>query len=185
IDDYGWFHTGDLGEVTALGLRIICRVDGLFKLTNGEKVSSLLIENTLTGTSRFIEQAVIIGAGREFIAALIFPNFRNLRSWASEQGKGYESLAEMLATSELRELFAQEVERQNAKLAASYCRVRAVAVVPKELTIESGELTPSLKVVRSRILEQYEDLVAAIYQQNGYDRKLESSIIRLTATKCS
>ncbi len=180
LDDYGWFHTGDVGEITPLGLRIICRVDGLFKLNNGEKVSSMMVENALTATSRFIEQAVAVGMGKDFIGALLFPNLRNLRSWAQERQIAGELDAAFFARPDVHQLFRDEVKHQNEKLGAGYLRVKAFTVLPRELTLESGELTPSMKVVRRRVLEQHEDLVKAIYQENGYDTHLDDRITRLT-----
>jgi len=181
VDDYGWFHTGDLGEITPLGLRIICRVDGLFKLNNGEKVSSMMIENALTATSRFVEQVVTVGMGKDFIGALIFPNLRNLRSWADQQGMEGALDEAFLGRREVRELFRDEVRQQNDKLGAGYLRVKAFAILSQELTLEKGELTPSMKVVRRRVLEQHDDLIKAIYQENGYDTRLDDRIIRLAA----
>jgi long-subunit acyl-CoA synthetase (AMP-forming) len=183
IDEYGWFHTGDLGEITPMGLKIICRLDGLFKLSNGEKVSSMLVENTLTATSRFIEQAVAVGMGKEFIGALIFPNIRNLESWAKENGKATPLDGGFFKSAEVRSLFREEVAAQNEKLGANYLKVKAFAVLPRELTLERGELTPSMKVVRSRVLEQHEDVVKALFQDNGYDTSLEERIIRLPSGK--
>lgn len=183
VDDYGWFHTGDLGEITPLGLRIICRVDGLFKLNNGEKVSSMMVENALTANSRFIEQAVALGMGKDYIGALIFPNLRNLKSWASQQGIEGELADSFFHRPEVLDLFRDEVEQQNEKLGASYLRVKAFAILPEELTLEKGELTPSMKVVRRRVLEQHECLIKAIYQENGYDTRLDDWIIRLPQHK--
>ncbi len=183
VDDYGWFHTGDMGEITPLGLKIICRVDGLFKLNNGEKVSSMMVENALTATSRFIEQAVALGMGRDFIGALLFPNMRNLRSWADEQGIDGTLDEAFFLRPEVRDLFRQEVEEQNLKLGAGYLRVKAFAILPRELTLEAGQLTPSMKVVRRRVLEEHEDVVKAIYQENGYPMHLEEQIVRLPPGK--
>jgi long-subunit acyl-CoA synthetase (AMP-forming) len=183
LDEYGWFHTGDMGEITPMGLKIICRLDGLFKLNNGEKVSSMLVENTLTATSRFIEQAVAVGMGKEFIGALLFPNMRNLESWAKEQGGDADLNGGFFKDPEVRNLFRREVAAQNDKLGANYLKVKAFSVLPKELTLENGELTPSMKVVRRRVLEQHEDLIKALFQDNGYDTSLEDRIVRLPSGK--
>ncbi len=179
LDRYGWLHTGDLGEITPLGLRIICRVDGLFKLNNGEKVSSMLIENNLTAASRYIEQAVAVGMGRDFIASLLFPNFRNLEMWARKKGLKGKVGKDFCRTSAVRELFREEVETGNAKMDARYLRVRAFSIVPRELTIENGDLTPSMKVVRRNVMEQHRSTIKAIYQENGYNTSLEKDIVRL------
>lgn len=183
LDDYGWFHTGDLGEITPMGLRIICRVDGLFKLNNGEKVSSMLVENTLTATSRYIEQAVAVGMGKDFIGALIFPNMRNLRSWADQEGVAGKMDEAFFLRPDVRDLFKSEVLEHSAKLGAGYLKVKAFSVLAKELSLEAGELTPSMKVIRRRVLEEHDDIVKAIYQENGYDTALEERIVRLPMGK--
>lgn len=179
LDEYGWFHTGDMGEITPVGLKITSRVDGLFKLNNGEMVSSMLVENTLTATGRFVEQAVALGSGKDFIAALVFPNMRNIESWASEKGVGGEIDEDFFLKQEVREAFREEVRHQNEKLGAAYLRVKAIAILPRELSLANGELTPSMKVVRNRVLEQHEDLIRAIYRENGYDSHLEERIVRI------
>jgi long-subunit acyl-CoA synthetase (AMP-forming) len=179
IDAYGWFRSGDLGELGPRGLRIICRSDGVFKLTNGEKVPSALVESALTAESRYIEQAVVVGAGREFVAALLFPNLRNLTSWAAERDASVPDGAGMLALPEVRALVAQEVGRANAGIAVPYQRVRAYALVPHELAIESGELTPSLKVVRTAVLERFGDLVTALYDPDEPVKTVGAVVVRL------
>jgi long-chain acyl-CoA synthetase len=183
IDEYGWFHTGDMGEITPQGLKIICRVDGLFKLNNGEKVSSMLVENTLTSTSRYIEQAVACGMGKEYISALLFPNLKNLRSWADAKGLDTKLDEAFFHRPDVRELFRLEVEEQNEKMGAGYMRVRAFTVVPRELSVEGGELTPSMKVIRRRVLEDHDPLIKAMYQDNGYNVRLEDRIVRLSADR--
>ncbi len=178
IDVEGWFHTGDLGEVTDLGLRIICRVDGLFKLTNGEKVPSALVESAITASSRYIEQAVVLGAGRDFVGALLFPNVRNLEAWARERGREAAPLADLIADPEVLALFRNEMEERNAAIEPSYLRVRAFVVVPVELTIEAGELTPSMKVVRTRVAERQQDLIEALFDPAGRELA-QHGIVRL------
>ena len=85
IDDEGWFHTGDLGEFTAEGLRIFGRKDGAFKLTTGEKVHPQRIENVLVNESPYISMALVRGSGKDFVAALIYPDMSRLREWAKDQ----------------------------------------------------------------------------------------------------
>lgn len=179
LDDCGWFHTGDLGEVTPMGLRIIGRVDGLFKLNNGEKASSMLVENTLKADSRYIEQALAVGMGKDFIGALIFPNMRALRSWADQEGISGKIDGAFFLRPEVRDLFRNEVAEHSARLGAGYLMVKAFSVLAKELSIEAGELTPSMKVIRHRVLDEHQDIVRAIYQEHGYDTALEERIVRL------
>ena len=179
IDAQGWFRTGDLGELTPPGLRLICRRDGLFKLTNGEKVPSMMVENSLVSTSHYVDHALAVGTGKAYVAALLFPNVRNLQSWAVENGLHGELEDHFFHRPEVLDLFREEVEEQNLRLGPGYLRVKAFAVVPQELTLERGELTPSMKVCRCRVLEQCEDLVKAIYHEGYSDPYLENRIVRL------
>ena len=178
IDHYGWLHTGDLGEITDYGLRMICRVDGMFKLSNGEKVSSMEIENILTLSSKWIAQAVTLGAGEHFVAALIFPNFKALENWAGKQGRSLPEGMDLALDKDVRELISNEILDNISDVQPKYQRVKAFVIIPKELTIEENELTPTMKVVRHFVLEKYHDLVGAIYRPSKHPDKL-AYVVRL------
>ncbi len=171
IDEYGWFHTGDLGEITDYGLRMICRVDGLFKLSNGEKVSSMLVENRLTISSQWIQFAVAVGAGQHFVASLLFPNFRNLKNWARQQGKKLPAGWELARDSAVRELVTGEIRKNMEGFQPKYMQVGAFVLIPKELTLEAGELTPTMKVIRHQVLAEYRDWIEAIYKPERHPDK--------------
>lgn len=158
IDEDGWFHSGDLGEFqsgtgSSAGLRILGRRDGAFKLTTGEKVHPHRIENLLAGESAFINTAVVLGSGRDYVAALIFPDRQRLGEWARERGLVGEVDAAMLANPDVCELFASEVARINPMIDVKYHRPSRIVLVDRTLSLERGELTPSGKVCRDRICE--------------------------------
>ena len=163
LDSLGWFHTGDLGELTPAGLKLMCRADGLFKLNNGEKVPSLAVENCLTLTSHWIQNAVAVGAGESFVGALLFPNFRALRDWAFRCGRVMDSPEAFARDQEVQHLLRAEIARHAADLPQKYLTVKAAAVIPAELTLEAGQLTPSMKVVRHKVMEDFAPWVDALY----------------------
>lgn len=173
IDHYGWLHTGDMGELTEYGLKLHYRRDGMFKLSNGEKVSSALVENALTATSHWIGHAVVFGSGENFVSAFLFPNFRQLEEWAKSDNRSLPEGWELSKDKEIQRLFLQEVEENMAEIQPPYLRVKAFVIIPEELTIENGCLTPSMKVVRHQVLEKYNDWVHTIFRPSKHPDKLE------------
>ncbi|MBT3786263.1 AMP-binding protein [bacterium] len=174
LDKSGWLHTGDLGELSDKGLKLKGRQDGVFKLANGEKVSSHLIETELVNSNDYIDSAVAIGVGRNYVCALLFPNFKNLSSWAKEQGIKDTEIASLLKSDAVRTLLAQEIEEVNKRLTEKYARIRAAVVVGRPLSLERSELTPSLKVVRSRVEEHFSPTIHTLYEI--LQRKLQGPV---------
>ncbi len=157
IDEDGWFHSGDLGEFNAgggpgAGLRILGRRDGAFKLTTGEKVHPHRIENTLASESAYINTAVVLGSGCDYVAALVFPDRNRLSEWAKEQGFDAAGSA-LLDHPAVRELFAADIARINPMIEVKYQRIHRFILVDRDLSLERGELTPSGKVCRDRICD--------------------------------
>ena len=160
----GWFYTGDVGHMDKDGrLYITDRKKDLFKLSNGKYVAPQLIESLLK-ESEFVSQVVVVGAGRKQPAALIVPDWENLNealSEASEKSapKDREALSQYPPAIKI-------VQRDIANLTSSladYERIRRVALLPHEFTIDGGELTPTLKVKRRVIDERFGDLIDELY----------------------
>jgi long-subunit acyl-CoA synthetase (AMP-forming) len=164
IDGSGWFHTGDLGELTDHGLKLMYRCDGVFKLANGEKVSSIHVENELTAASQWIGQVVVVGATEDFVAALVFPNFRRLRDWAGANGRELPSGWELSRDREVQSLFRREIASGNLELDPHYLRVKKFVIIPEILTVENGDLTPSLKVIYHQVIKKYKEWIEAIFR---------------------
>jgi long-subunit acyl-CoA synthetase (AMP-forming) len=164
IDASGWFHTGDLGELTDHGLKLLFRCDGVFKLANGEKVSSIQVESELTAASQLISQAVVVGASEDFVAALVFPNFRRLQDWAAKKGKKVPTGWELSRDKEIQALFCREIASGNRELDPHYLRVKKFIIIPEALTVENGGLTPSLKLIYHHVTRKYKDWIQAIFQ---------------------
>ncbi|MBI4716949.1 MAG: AMP-binding protein [Planctomycetes bacterium] len=162
IDDEGWFHTGDVGEFTPHGLRLFGRKDGTFKLTTGEKVHPQRVENILVNESPYINVAVVFGSGKDYVAALLYPDMSRLREWAAERGLPEDGLLERAA---VRKLYAAELERINPMIEVKYQRVRRATLIDRDPTVANGELTPTGKFVRKAALhnhrQQAEDIFAA------------------------
>ncbi|MFH1515010.1 MAG: AMP-binding protein [bacterium] len=172
IDHLGWLHTGDLGELVDDGLKIVCRIDNLFKLSNGEKVSSMLIENAMTITSRWIQHAIAVGSGEDFVGAIVFLNLRSMEKWAKENGRDFPSGLDISKDREIQDIVATEIKNNMSEFQPKYMRVKAFAIIPGELTLEAGELTPTMKVIRHNVLEKYNEWCDALFRPTKYPDKL-------------
>jgi long-chain acyl-CoA synthetase len=165
IDSEGWFHTGDIGEIDEEGfLRITDRKKELIINAYGKNVAPAPIENTLKG-SRFIGQAVVLGDRRKFLSALLVPDFEALRPWAERQGIGAPANQDLIRDQRVRDLIAKEVEEVNTSL-ASFEKIVAWDLLPEEWTLETGELTPTMKVKRRVINEKYGDIIERLYAES-------------------
>lgn len=162
LDEDGWLHTGDIGEVTAEGfLRITDRKKEIFKTSGGKYVAPQVMENKLKA-SRFIEQVMVIGENQKFPAALIVPEFVFLKEWCERKGIPFESREQVIADQRVLDRIFKEVEEANEGL-GKWEQVKKIALLPKEFAIDTGELTPTLKLRRKPILAKYTNEVEAIY----------------------
>ena len=164
IDENGYFHTGDKGCFDEDGLlKITGRIKEIFKTSMGKYVSPVLIENRIK-ESPFIGEMLVIGEGQKFAAALIYPNFEHLKSWCNIKGIPYTTDAEMITNKDVIMRYRKEIDKYNATL-GDYEQVKKFELIAKEWTIESGEMTASLKPRRSKIMQNYADLVEKIYAE--------------------
>lgn len=158
----GWFRTGDIGTIDEDGyLRITDRKKELFKTSGGKYIAPQVIEQLIKG-SRFVNQVVLIGNERKFPAALIVPDWEMVESYAELKGIEFKSHAELCTNPRIIDLFERQVANLTPDL-AQYERVKKVALLENELTIEGGELTPTMKVKRRVIDEKYRDVIDRIY----------------------
>lgn len=162
IDAEGWFHTGDIGEFQeGKYLKITDRKKEIFKTSGGKYIVPQAMENRFK-ESRFIEQIMVIGEGEKFPAAFVVPNFAFAKEWAHRHGHEFDGLSN-------EEIIKQTVfvERINLEIAeinqgfGNWEQVKKIALLPTEFSIVGGELTPTLKLKRKKILEKY---------QEGYDK---------------
>jgi long-chain acyl-CoA synthetase len=164
MDADGWFHTGDIGEFQeGKFLKITDRKKEMFKTSGGKYIAPQLIENKLK-ESLIIEQAMVIGDGERFPAALLVPSFDGLKEWCRIKEIPFTSQDEMLRHPLVVEKFNREVEKANESL-AQYERIKKVKVVPGPWTIEGGEMTPTMKLKRKNLMKEYTAEIEAIYRE--------------------
>ncbi|MFN2531792.1 MAG: long-chain fatty acid--CoA ligase [Pyrinomonadaceae bacterium] len=160
----GWFKTGDIGTLDQDGfLRITDRKKELFKTSGGKYIAPQPIEQAVAA-SRFVNQVVLVGNGRKFPAALIVPEWDNIESYARLKGIETTSHAELCRHPKIIDLFERQIDQLTPDL-ARYEKVKRIALLENEFTIENGELTPTLKVKRRVIDEKYRDLIDKIYDE--------------------
>ena len=158
IDDENWFHTGDIGEIDEDGfLRITDRKKNLIVTSGGKNVAPAPMENALI-LSNFIEQSIVIGDRRNFISALIVPASENIKKWAEEEGISND----ILNNPKTIQFFENEVKGAMENF-AKYEKVKKFKLVPDEWSVDSGELTPTLKVKRKVVEKKYAELIDDIY----------------------
>ena len=168
IDKEGWFHTGDIGHVDGDGFLFITdRKKELIVTAGGKNIAPAPIENALKA-SRYIGQAVVIGDRRKFISALVVPDFEALRPWARANNVAFTTDAELVATPAVRKLIADEIAPVNAEL-AQYERIKAWEILPRELTLETGELTPTQKVKRRVVNKNFAAEIDRMYEGRAGD----------------
>ncbi len=158
----GWFKTGDIGSLDADGfLTITDRKKELWKTSGGKYIAPAPIEQ-LIKSSRFVSQVVVIGNGRKFPAALIVPDWEQLESYAKLKGLPLSAREDFCRHPRIIDLFERQIEARTQSL-AHFEKIKRFALIPNELTMEGGELTPTLKVKRRVIDEKYRDVIDGIY----------------------
>jgi long-chain acyl-CoA synthetase len=163
IDTDGWFHTGDVGEFDAQGfLRITDRIKNLIVTAGGKNIAPQPIENQAT-MSPFIAQAVMIGDRRNFPTLLVVPDFENLRPWAEQQGIDTSDSQRLAADGRVRQLLESEALGRLEGF-ARYELPKKVTVLTDEFTVDSGLLTPTMKVKRKAVEQRYSGEIEAMYQ---------------------
>ncbi len=167
FDADGWFHTGDVGRFDQGYLVITDRIKHMIVSRGGKNIYPGPIEDQIK-QEPWIDQIVIIGEGREFLTALIVPDFEVLRQYAQEHNLQAASDEALLALPEIRALFEQSLRRYN-RHAPAHERIRAFRLLTEPFTIENGLLTPTLKPRRRQIEAHYADLIEAMYAEFGGD----------------
>jgi long-chain acyl-CoA synthetase len=162
IDSEGWFHTGDIGNLDADGfLSITDRKKDLIVLAGGKKAAPQPIENELK-KSPYIELPIVLGDRHKFLAALIVPKFDRVKEYAA--AKNIDFKPETIDSNpEIRALFQREIDAYNAGK-PHHEQLRAFALLPADLTIEDGSITPTLKVKRRILESRYHALIEQMYQ---------------------
>jgi long-chain acyl-CoA synthetase len=166
--DDGWFMTGDIGKIDERGcLYITDRKKDIIVTAGGKNIAPQNIENTLT-TDPFIEQAVIIGEGRKYLSALVVPNFAELMAYSKKQGIPFDTKEDLVMKPEILTFYKNKLD----SLMKDYARVeqiRKFTLLPREFSIETGELTPTLKMKRKVIGANFASEIESMYQGKDAD----------------
>src|SRR5216110_3643376 len=164
IDTEGGFNTGDIGELDSDGyLKITDRKKDLLKTAGGKYVAPQPIENTVR-LNKFVANALVLGDQRKFPIIMVVPNFDALEQWVKERNLSYTSRAELIGLADVKAKMEREVIDGLRDL-AKFEMTKKVVLIERDFTIESGELTPSLKVKRRQVEKNYRDVIDRVYAQ--------------------
>lgn len=168
IDEDGWFHTGDIGEIDDDNyLKITDRKKHIIVNSGGKNIAPLPIEN-LIAANPLIEQVVVIGEKRPFLSAIIVPNFDTLKTFADQNGVKYENNIDLMQKEEAKKLY-DELLRKISRDLASHEKVRRFLLVPEQFSIDKGEMTPTLKIKRKVVEQKFKDEIEALYKGLVYE----------------
>ena len=158
----GWFRTGDAGLIDHNGSIILTeRLKDLFKTSNGKYIAPQAIESRL-GEDRYIEQVAVIGDQRKYVTAIIIPAFDALKEYARKKNISFDSIEDLVQNSEIRKFIEERIEKLQKGL-AGFEKIKRFTLLPREFTIENGELTNTLKIKRPAINSIYADEIEAMY----------------------
>lgn len=158
----GWFKTGDAGKFDEKGNLIITdRIKDLMKTSNGKYIAPQQIENLLTNNN-FIQQIMLIAEGRQFVSALIVPNFEFLQDYIKKNNIPFTNWEEAVKNEKIVHLYKEKIKELQDHL-ADYEKVKKFTLMPAEFDINTGEITPTLKVKRNVVIKKYADIIEKMY----------------------
>ena len=159
----GWFRTGDAGVLHPDGcLEITERIKDLFKTSGGKYVAPQLVESTV-GADLYVEQVTVFGDDRRFVTALVVPSFEALEPWARSAGIPFASREELVSRPEVVAFYRKRIDERSQDL-SPFERIGKFTLLPQPLTIEAGEITPTLKVRRRAAAERYRAQIESMYR---------------------
>jgi long-chain acyl-CoA synthetase len=163
LDEDGWFRTGDIGELDQDGfLRITDRKKDLIKTSGGKYVAPQSIEVAFKAVCAYASEIVVYGEGRPYCVALVALDPEPIADWAAANGLGQLPFAELAANQQVRALIAGDLEEVNRRL-PRWETIKRFAILPRQLTVEDGDLTPSLKLKRRVVTARHGDLLESLY----------------------
>ena len=162
IDADGWFHTGDCGEITEKGHLIMTeRLKDLYKTSNGKYIAPQVLESLLA-QDKYMAQVAVIGDGRKYVSALIVPDFEELERYATKHKIQYKNREELVNNPKIHDMMEKLINEYQKNL-ASYEQIKRFVLLPRPFTMESGELTNTLKIKRAVVNKRYAKLIDAMY----------------------
>ncbi|MDR2917722.1 MAG: long-chain fatty acid--CoA ligase [Tannerella sp.] len=159
----GFFKTGDAGRLEGDTLYFLERIKDLFKTSNGKYIAPQAIELSMSGNA-YIEQCVVIADTYKFVSALIVPNFQSLENYAQKKGIPFSSREELIKKEEIRRFYQSTIE-ECQKGFASYEKIKKFTLLLEPFTIQTGELTDTLKIRRPVIARNYAEQIAEMYKE--------------------
>ena len=163
IDPDGWFHTGDIGELDAEGfLRITDRKKDMFKTSQGKYVAPSAISAQFKGICPYASEIIVYGEGKPYCVALVSLEGEAIKEWAAANGLGGKSFGEIARDPKTQAMVEGYVEELNKHL-NRWEQVKKVAIIDRELTVEAGDLTPSLKLKRKVVVDNFHDKIDGLY----------------------
>lgn len=158
----GWFKTGDAGKIDEKGNLIITdRLKDLMKTSNGKYIAPQQIENLLTNNN-FIQQIMLVAEGRQFVSALIVPNFEFLQDYIKKNNIPFTNWEDTVKNDKVISFYKEKIKELQHQL-ADYEKVKKFTLMPAEFDINTGEITPTLKVKRNVVLKKYADIIEKMY----------------------
>lgn len=165
LDTDGWFHTGDVGEIDADGfLRITDRKKDMFKTSQGKYVAPSAIDAKFKAMCPYISELLVYGEGKPYCVALVSLDGEAIADWAAKNGMADKPFPEIARDERTRELIAGYVDALNVEL-NRWEQIKMFAIADRELSVESGDLTPSLKLRRKVVIDKFADQLSALYEQ--------------------
>ena len=165
IDDEDYLHTGDVGRFVNGKLEITDRIKHMIVNAGGKNIYPGPIEDMFK-TCKWIDQLVVVGENQPYMAALIVPDFEVLEEHANKEAIAYESIEELLDKEEIQNIYRREIRSKTSEM-ASHEKIRDFRLVPNEFTVETGELTPTLKIKRRIVEDKYGHLIDDIFADDG------------------
>jgi long-chain acyl-CoA synthetase len=165
LEEDGWFHTGDVGEIDADGyLRITDRKKDMFKTSQGKYVAPSAIDAKFKGLCPFASELLVYGEAKPYCVALISLDNEAITDWAGKHGMVGNSFAEIASDEKTQELIAGYIDELNLDL-NRWEQIKKFAIIDRELSIEAGDLTPSMKLRRKIVIDKFTDRLSALYEQ--------------------
>jgi long-subunit acyl-CoA synthetase (AMP-forming) len=179
----GWFKTGDIGEFTPDGVKIISRKERMFKLDNGEKIFPAQIEDSVNSHCKFIKYAFVFGAGERHPFIIMFPN-SDLFSASLAQNSADHGCVNPKNASCLAKCLRKCIKEINDARPAGFEQIERALIINRELTLEANELTPSFKLIPSKIEQHYQEYISKVQQQNYDDLPADAYVVPLNVKSC-
>ncbi|MBR2191944.1 MAG: long-chain fatty acid--CoA ligase [Bacteroidaceae bacterium] len=163
FDEDGFFHTGDAGYMRNGELFLTERIKDLYKTSNGKYIAPQMVEAMLL-VDKYIDQVAVIADQRKFVSALIVPEFRLVEEWASSKGLKFENREQLCQSKEVHDMIMERIDTLQQRL-AHYEKIKRITLIAHHFSMESGELTNTLKLKRAVVSRNFKDVIDKMYEE--------------------